>query len=537
MRLLDRLEESVRQIEGHLYEMRRALRRWNDLVGDELQAFDETVAAFDPAPDLSDQLYKQKIAFIALLNFDRPDLKRMLAEGDRWSIDDWAAARVAQRFGRGIRVGVDPPPHAKLDQARPRDLPRGQHGGHGVEVLRALRVGGVLDAQHALGERLVEERERLGARGVRHVLQRGPRRAEGAVELLEVVPELVHGGVEAVPAELVLQAVGAQPRAVAVEQRAHRVARALGDLDRDARPQEVGVLGGEAELAQHLRQRALERGLVGEARAHGGVQLRGGARLGHVLEVDVVRLERAAELGAQERGKPRAHRVVEQLDQQPFHVLLGDLAREVELARDGARRLGVVRVEAAGDLGMRQEVPVALGPDGVRGRDRRAAHGVARGVPRGAARGAFHHGAGDAAVDCARHHPHQGVLLVEAVGVAVSGLDLLAHQPVGKQRAVGLEPALALGVDHGADGHVEARDEVLRLVPDPARVVGEFRGDARPEALRHARGGPVVDRPAVALGEHALQVRPVEVEERDEGDLLLVELVAQVGRGVERGDR
>ena len=347
----------------------------------------------------------------------------------------------------------------------------------------------------------------------------------------------MHGGVEAVPAELVLQAVGAQPRAVAIEHRAHGVAGTLGDLDRDARAQEVGILGGEAELAQHLRQRALERGLVGEALAHRGVQFRGGPRLGHVVEVDVVRLGRAAELGAQERGQARAHRVVEQLDEQPFHVLFRDLAREVELARDGARRLRVVRVEAARHLGVGQEVAVALGAHGVGRRDRRAAHGVARGVPRGAARGAFHHGAGDAAVDRARHHPHEGMLLVEAVGVAVAGLDLLAHQPVGKQRAVGLEPALALRVDHRAHRHMEARDEVLRLVPDAAGVVGEFRRDARPEALRDARGGPVVDRPAVALGEHPLQVRPVEVEERDERDLLLVELVAQVGRGVKRGDR
>ena len=53
-RLLARLEESLRQIGGHLYEMRRSLRRWNDLVGDECAGVDDVLASFDPAPDLSD---------------------------------------------------------------------------------------------------------------------------------------------------------------------------------------------------------------------------------------------------------------------------------------------------------------------------------------------------------------------------------------------------------------------------------------------------------------------------------------------------
>jgi hypothetical protein len=110
-RLLDRLEESLRQIGGHLYEMRRSLRRWNDLAGDEFPGFDEVAAAFDPAPDLSDQLYRQKLAFIALLNLERHDLGAMLAEGDRWSAEEWAAARVAQQFGP--RVPAELSDHAR----------------------------------------------------------------------------------------------------------------------------------------------------------------------------------------------------------------------------------------------------------------------------------------------------------------------------------------------------------------------------------------------------------------------------------------
>ena len=101
-RLLARLEETLRQIGGHLYEMRRSLRRWNDLAGDEFPGVDDVIASFDPAPDISDQLYRQKVAFIALLNFERPDLRAMLGHGSAWNTEEWAAARVAQQFGPRI---------------------------------------------------------------------------------------------------------------------------------------------------------------------------------------------------------------------------------------------------------------------------------------------------------------------------------------------------------------------------------------------------------------------------------------------------
>lgn len=105
-RLLGRLEAALEQISGHLYEMRRSLRRWSDLVGDDLPGVDDVLATFDPAPDLSDQFYRQKIAFIALLNFPRPDLATMLERGPSWSTDEWAAARIAQHFGPRIPASL-----------------------------------------------------------------------------------------------------------------------------------------------------------------------------------------------------------------------------------------------------------------------------------------------------------------------------------------------------------------------------------------------------------------------------------------------
>ena len=106
-KLLDRYETAMGSIGGHLYEINRDLRRWTDLRGDEMKQVDDIMAMFDPCPDLSDQFYKQKIAFVALLNFDRPDLATMLAEGATWSTNTWAEARIGRAFGPRIPAEVN----------------------------------------------------------------------------------------------------------------------------------------------------------------------------------------------------------------------------------------------------------------------------------------------------------------------------------------------------------------------------------------------------------------------------------------------
>ena len=104
--LLDRLEQAMETVSGHLYEIRRDLRWWTDVRTDACPGVDDVLARFDPAPDLSDQLYRQKIGFIALLNFPRSDLAEMLKEGGAWSVDRWAESRLAQSFGPRIPTAL-----------------------------------------------------------------------------------------------------------------------------------------------------------------------------------------------------------------------------------------------------------------------------------------------------------------------------------------------------------------------------------------------------------------------------------------------
>ena len=132
--LLDRLESALEQVKGHLYEMRRNLRRWSDLVGDTLPATDSLLATFDPAPDLAEQCYAQRLAFVALLNFEKATLDTMLAEGDAWDVDRWAEVRIAGAFAPRV-----PKPVADLA----RELGFKAH--HWVSNFH-VPVGGLVDA-------------------------------------------------------------------------------------------------------------------------------------------------------------------------------------------------------------------------------------------------------------------------------------------------------------------------------------------------------------------------------------------------------
>ena len=105
-RLLARLETVLTATDGHLYEISRTVGQWTEFAGDQLPGIDELLAKFDPAPDLAQQLYSQRIAFLVLLNFEPPTLETMQRDGRGWSTDQWVAARLT----RGL------PPQAVLPQ-------------------------------------------------------------------------------------------------------------------------------------------------------------------------------------------------------------------------------------------------------------------------------------------------------------------------------------------------------------------------------------------------------------------------------------
>src|SRR5947208_2334286 len=96
--LHQRFSAAFEQIDGHLLEIGRALRSWNELELGPQMELDQLFAALEIGAHLSEDLFSSKLAFVALLNFPQPDLQEMVAEGPRWSRKQWAQARLTRRF-------------------------------------------------------------------------------------------------------------------------------------------------------------------------------------------------------------------------------------------------------------------------------------------------------------------------------------------------------------------------------------------------------------------------------------------------------
>lgn len=164
-RLLDRLEAIITLVDGHLHEIRRGLRRWSDLEVP-TAPIDALAAVFHPAPDLTERWFGQRIAFAALLNFAPPSLAEMVADGPTWSVDRWAEARVAQRFG------------ARVPEALNRALRDAYHAADAFVNAHHIRVDNLVDAA---GRRWFEPGRKLVAHWlIREAIRDGYRAADPA---------------------------------------------------------------------------------------------------------------------------------------------------------------------------------------------------------------------------------------------------------------------------------------------------------------------------------------------------------------------
>lgn len=100
--LLGRVEDMWYQLYGHMGQMRRMMMRWRDLDGYEDPGIDDLLYAFTPAPDLAEELYRSKLAFVILLNFPRHTVEQKLADGVSWSDDEWTCVRAADAVPRRV---------------------------------------------------------------------------------------------------------------------------------------------------------------------------------------------------------------------------------------------------------------------------------------------------------------------------------------------------------------------------------------------------------------------------------------------------
>ena len=83
--MFDRFQRLIEQAVGHMSEISREFRQQTDLDLGPIEPYDEIFAAYDPSAHLLDDFFKNKLAFVVLLNFPLTTLEERLAEGDKWS--------------------------------------------------------------------------------------------------------------------------------------------------------------------------------------------------------------------------------------------------------------------------------------------------------------------------------------------------------------------------------------------------------------------------------------------------------------------
>ncbi len=105
--LFNRLQFILESVYGHMQEISRDLQWQSDLDIGTIYPFDEILAAYTPSAHLNDDFFKNKIAFITLLNFPITTLEQRLTEGENWSRRQWAEAALGLTFSKRIPPEVN----------------------------------------------------------------------------------------------------------------------------------------------------------------------------------------------------------------------------------------------------------------------------------------------------------------------------------------------------------------------------------------------------------------------------------------------
>jgi len=101
-----RLEAVMEQVDGHLLEVRRMLLTPQDLDTGPVSELDLKLGDLDLAAHVDEDLFRTKVAFVALLNYPVNTLAERLASGSTWSRETWARSRMMDRWAARIPAEV-----------------------------------------------------------------------------------------------------------------------------------------------------------------------------------------------------------------------------------------------------------------------------------------------------------------------------------------------------------------------------------------------------------------------------------------------
>ncbi|HAT72140.1 MAG TPA: hypothetical protein DCS63_04930 [Elusimicrobia bacterium] len=115
--LLASFEKKLESANGHFSALLLKLRREVDEDTGPLTPADRLFAAYSPGAHFTEDMFQTRLAFLALLNFPVQTLETCLEKGPAWSRDEWARARLAQRFAHRVPSEINRDLTAAYSQA------------------------------------------------------------------------------------------------------------------------------------------------------------------------------------------------------------------------------------------------------------------------------------------------------------------------------------------------------------------------------------------------------------------------------------
>jgi len=109
---LGRFEAVFEQVDGHMLEIGRELRRPSDVAVGPMLPVDPLLAQLDLSAHVQEDLFQSRLGFVVLLNFPLLPLAERLREGAGYPRTRWAESRLTQRFATRV------PPEVRQEMAR-----------------------------------------------------------------------------------------------------------------------------------------------------------------------------------------------------------------------------------------------------------------------------------------------------------------------------------------------------------------------------------------------------------------------------------
>ena len=97
-RLFNKLERNFELFSGYFHKINLKLKEPLQLEGPAIEPIDMMFGGYDVSAHLNDDMYSSKIAFVTALNFPFYSLEEKTELGKNWSRQEWAFARMGDRF-------------------------------------------------------------------------------------------------------------------------------------------------------------------------------------------------------------------------------------------------------------------------------------------------------------------------------------------------------------------------------------------------------------------------------------------------------